>query len=195
MKTTERNLPKGYFTEGTMQHLIPENATLYRWFLRSLKVVLACKLTIVYGHYRMERDLNSLPEPIHSQEDYLIDAKKEQKEFKHFLKVFKGDLFVPDVAEQFCKTVYEGNGHVFFNASCNLNYSVYAETLLLYQFNKIDYSTFVKEFRGISLFKRKREPVSAAELKGFISAMYGIVDAYLPLLREYLFKKKLLTFS
>ena len=59
-KKKEVNIPKGYFSELTMMHLRPLFASTSRWLLRSVKAMLACKLTLVYAQYHQMSDLQSL---------------------------------------------------------------------------------------------------------------------------------------
>ena len=170
-----------YFSEETMRHLIFKSATKDRWLLRALKAMIACKLTLVYGPYHQMRDLQSLAasgfkdtyehaelmadfltqllpsrpttpsELMQTSDDYSNEAIDKYKEYQHYLELLKGDCFYPKVAEQFCKTVYKSDDYCVFKAFSNLNYSIYAQILLMYQFSGIDYKTFVEEFQEISL--------------------------------------------
>lgn len=69
-----------------------------------------------------------------------------------------------------------------------MNYSVYAEALLLFQIGKTDYRTFVEMFQGISLFEGRRKPLKAADFKLYLRTMHKITDLYISLLQEYLNK-------
>ena len=201
-----------YFSEETMRHLIFRDAIKDRWLFRALKAMIACKLTLVYGPYHMMADLQSLAasgfqdtyehaelmanfltellpfrpttpsELMRTSDDYSNKAIDKYKEYKHFMELFKGDCFYPVVAEQFCKTVYKADDYYTFKAFCNLNYSIFAQTLLLYQISAIDYKTFVKEFQEISLFSQKRKPLTLSELKLFIKTMSKVADLYFTLL-------------
>ncbi len=204
--------PRGYFSEKTMQRLRTCNVTTSRLLLRSVKSMLACKLTLVYGQYSQMMDTRFLAmnensetyehaevladflnqfapwyhtspsDFLHTQDERVDEAINIYKEYKHYLDLFKGDCFVPDIAERFCKMVYEADDYYFFKAFCNLNYSVYAEALLLYLYGITDYYVFVEQFQGISLFEGKRKPVNLSELKRFIRAMREIVDLYIVLM-------------
>lgn len=197
-----------------MKHLILKNATHDRWLFRSLKAMVACKLTLVYGPYHMMSDLQSLAAsryhetyehaeimasflsqliPSHpttpsdlmqTSDDYSNEAIEKYKEYKHLLKLLKGDFFYPKVAERFCKKVYKARNYYTFKAFTNLNYSIYAQALLLYQISKIDYKTFVDKFQEISLFSQKRKPLTLSELKLFIRTMNKVVDLYFSLLAK-----------
>ena len=201
-----------YFTEETMRHLIFKSATKDRWLLRALKAMIACKLTLVYGPYHQMRDLQSLAasgfqdtyehaeimadfltqllpsrpttpsELMQTSDDYSNEAIEKYKEYQHYLELLKGDCFYPIVAEQFCKTVYKSDDYCVFKAFSNLNYSIYAQILLLYQFSGIDYKTFVEEFQEISLFEQKRKPLTLSRLKLFIKTMSKVADLYFSLL-------------
>ena len=201
-----------YFTEETMKHLILKNATRDRWLFRSLKAMIACKLTLVYGPYHMMSDLQSLAAsgfqdtyehaeilasfltelvPSHSTtpselmetvDDYCNEAIEKYKEYKHLLELLEGDCFYPKVAEKFCKKVYKARKYYTFKAFANLNYSIYAQVLLLYQISKIDYKTFIDQFQEYSLFSQKRKPLTLSELKLYIKTMSNVVDLYFTLL-------------
>ena len=201
-----------YFSEETMRHLIFKDATNDRWLLRALKAMIACKLTLVYGPYHQMCDLQSLAasgsqdtyehaelmadfltqllpsrpitpsELMQTSDDYSNEAIDKYKEYQHYLDLLKGDCFYPKVAEQFCKTVYKSDDYCVFKAFSNLNYSIYAQTLLLYQFSGIDYKTFVVEFQEISLFEQKRKPLTLSRLKMFIMTMSKVADLYFTLL-------------
>ena len=206
----EKNL--SYFSEETMHHLIFKSATKDRWLLRALKAMIACKLTLVYGPYHQMRDLQSLAssgfqdtyehaeimadfltqllpsrpttpsELMQTSDDYSNEAIDKYKEYQYLMDLLKGDCFYPKVAEQFCKTVYKADEYYTFKAFSNLNYSIYAQTLLLYQLTAIDYQKFVKEFQEISLFEQKRKPLTLSELKLFIRTMSKVADLYFTIL-------------
>ena len=201
-----------YFTEETMKHLVFKYATRDRWLLRALKAMIACKLTLVYGPYHQMRDLQSLAssgfqdtyehaelmaifltqllpsrpttpsELMRTSDDYSNEAIVKYKEYKHYLELLKGDCFYPKVAQQFCKTVYKADDYYTFKAFSNLNYSIYAQSLLLYQITAIDYQKFVEEFQEISLFEQKRKPLTLSRLKLFIRTMSKVADLYFSLL-------------
>jgi hypothetical protein len=217
---TQKQIPKGYFSELTMYHLRLPFASTSRWLLRSLKAMLACKLTLVYAQYHQMSDLPSLlaseyeesyehaelmasflsqllpsrptspSELMHSKEEYADDAIDRYEEYKHYLELFRGEGFIPEVAQQFCKMVYKADGYYTFKAFSSMNYSVYAEALLLFQFGKTGYLTFVEMFQEISLFKGRRKPLKAADLKLYLRTMHKITDLYMSLLQEYLNKKQ-----
>ena len=201
-----------YFTEETMKHLILKNAAHDRWLFRSLKAMIACKLTLVYGPYHMMSDLQSLAasgfqdtyehaeilaafltelvpshpttpsELMETTDDYINEAIEKYKEYKHLLELLEGDCFYPKVAEKFCKKVYKARKYYTFKAFANLNYSIYAQVLLLYQISKIDYKTFIDQFQEYSLFSQKRKPLTLSELKLYIKTMSNVVDLYFTLL-------------
>lgn len=195
-----------------MKHLILKNATRNRWFFRSLKAMIACKLTLVYGPYHMMSDLQSLAasgfqdtyehaeilasfltelvpshpttpsELMETVDDYCNEAIEKYKEYKHLLELLEGDCFYPKVAEKFCQKVYKARKYYTFKAFANLNYSIYAQVLLLYQISKIDYKTFIDQFQEYSLFSQKRKPLTLSELKLYIKTMSNVVDLYFTLL-------------
>ena len=72
-----------------------------------------------------------------------------------------------------------------------MNYFVYAEALLLFQYGKTDYLTFVEMFQEISIFEGGRKPIKARDLKLYLRTMHKITDLYISLLKEYLKKNKL----
>lgn len=57
---TQNRIPQGYFSEITMYHLRPPFASTHRWLLRSVKAMLASKLTLVYAQYHQISNLQSL---------------------------------------------------------------------------------------------------------------------------------------
>ena len=210
------NIPQGYFSEITTIHLRPRFARSSRWFLRSVEAMLACKLTLTYGRYHMMMDLRSLvvsdyhesyehaeimadfmnclqpfqhttpSDLIQSRESYADQSLDMYKEYKHYLQLFEGECFLPEVAKQFCKTVYDADDYYTFKAFSNLNYGIFAETLLLYQFEKMDYPTFIDQFQEISLFERKRKPLKSSEFKLYLRTMRKVVEIYKSLLNDYL---------
>ena len=121
-----------------------------------------------------------------SRAEYADQSIDMYKKYKHYLELFEGEGFLSEVAKQFCKTVYDADGYYTFKAFSNLNYGVYAETLLLYQFEKMDYPTFMDQFKEISLFERKRKPLKSAAFKLYLRTMRKVVELYKTLLNEYL---------
>lgn len=221
----QNHIPQGYFSEITMCHLRPLFASTNRWLLRSVKAMLACELTLVYAQYHQMSDLQSLvasdyeesyehaelmasflnqllpshptspSELMHSKEECADEAIDRYKEYKHYLELFSGEYFISEVAEQFCKKVYEADDYYTFKAFSSMNYSVYAEALLLFQIGKTDYRTFVEMFQEISLFEGRRKPLKARDLKLYLRTMHKITDLYISLLQEYLNKKHNTTFA
>ena len=213
-KLNEMEKKLSYFTEETMKHLILKNSTRNRWLFRSLKAMIACKLTLVYGPYHMMSDLHSLAasgyqdtyehaeilasflsqlipshpttpsELMETTDDYSNEAIEKYKEYKRLLELLEGDCFYPKVAEKFCKKVYKARNYYTFKAFANLNYSIYAQALLLYQISKIDYKTFVDQFQEINLFEQKRKPLTLSRLKLYIRTMSKVVDLYFNLLAK-----------
>ncbi len=213
-KLNEMEKKLSYFTEETMKHLILKNSTRDRWLFRSLKAMIACKLTLVYGPYHMMSDLQSLAasgyqdtyehaeilasflsqlipshpttpsELMETTDDYSNEAIEKYKEYKRLLELLEGDCFYPKVAEKFCKKVYKARNYYTFKAFANLNYSIYAQALLLYQISEIDYKTFVDQFQEISLFEQKRKPLTLSRLKLYIRTMSKVVDLYFNLLAK-----------
>lgn len=212
------SITQRYFSELTILHLRPQFAPTSRWLLRSIKAMLACKLTLVYAQYHQMSDLQSLmasdykesyehaelmasflsqllpsrptspSELMHSKEEYADDAIDKYKEYKHYLELFSGEYFISEVAEQFCMKVYNADDYYTFKAFSSMNYSVYAEALLLFQIGKTDYHTFVEMFQEISLFEGRRKPLKAADFKLHLRTMHKITDLYISLLQEYLNK-------
>ena len=121
---------------------------------------------------------------IHSKEEYADDAIDKYKEYKHYLELFEGEGFIPEIAEQFCKIVYKTDDYYTFKAFSNMNYSVYAEALLLFQFGRTDYHIFVDMFQEISLFEGRRKPLKARDLKLYLRTMRKITDLYNSLQQE-----------
>ena len=67
---------------------------------------------------------------------------------------------------------------IFFKPFCNLYFSVYADALLWYQQEKIDYKTFCMEFQELSWMDGKRTPLNGKRLKMYIMSMCEVVEAY-----------------
>lgn len=207
-------IPKGYFSENTMRHLCLWKAPTSRWLLRSVTAMLSCKLTLLYGRYHMMSDLRFLAmkghqesyenaeiladflnqllpthhtypsDFMHTQSEYVDEAIDVYKEYENYLNIFEGEYFCPKVAQRFCEIVYEADDYYTFKAFCNLYYSVYAETLLLYQIGQIDYPTFANQFQEIELFNGKRKPMTSDDLKLYLRTMHKIVNLYKSLLME-----------
>ena len=203
-----QTIPRGYFSEETMRHLLPLESRSERWQFRALDALLACKLTLVYGRYHMMSDLRYLaisePHESYAQAEKLADLLNQfvptchtspayfmrtsaeyvdesidaYKEYEHYLNIFEGRFFCSSVAQRFCEMVYEADDYYTFKAFSNLNYSFFAEVLLLYQIGSIDYHDFVNQFQEISLMTGKRSPLTSAELKLYIRTMRKIVDLY-----------------
>lgn len=214
MYCVQQTIPQGYFSEGTMRHLLPLEAPTERWLLRALDAILACKLTLLYGRYHLMSDLRYLAliehresyaqaemmadflnqlVPAHhtspadlmrTSEEYMDESIDAYKEYEHYLSIFKGRFFCPTVAQRFCEMVYEADDYYTFKAFSNLNYSVFAEALLFYQMGAIDYHSFVNQFQEISLVSGKRSPLTSAELKLYLRTMRKIVNLYKSLLSE-----------
>jgi len=127
---------------------------------------------------------------IHTRSEYANEAIDYYKEYKHYLELFSGECFIPEVAVQLCKMVYEADDYYTFKAFSCMNYSVYAEALLLFQIGKTDYLTFAEMFQEISLFEGRRKPLKASDLKLYLKTMHKITDLYISLLQEYLNKKE-----
>jgi len=209
------NVPKGYFTEKTMLRLILENATASnRLTLRSVEVMLACKLTLTYGIYHQMMDWRTLAisdetmpykeaenmagflnqlvpahyttptDLMHTQEDSENETIKFYEKYKKYLDLFEGMAFVPKVVDKFCETVFKADDYYTFKAFCNFNYSIYAELLLLYQMRRIDYQTFVEQFQELKLFDGNRKPLNGRNLKLYLKTMHTIVDLYKAIMAE-----------
>jgi hypothetical protein len=121
-------------------------------------------------------------ELMQTSDDYSNEAIEKYKEYQHLMELLEGDCFYPKVAEKFCKKVYKARNYYTFKAFANLNYSIYAQALLLYQISEIDYKTFVDQFQEISLFSQKRMPLTLSKLKLFIKTMNKVADLYFTLL-------------
>lgn len=214
MYCVQQTIPQGYFSEGTMRHLLPLEGHKERWLIRALDAILACKLTLLYGRYHLMSDLRYLALSEHRESyaqvetmadflnqlvpahhtspadlmrtsaEYMDESIDAYKEYEHYLNIFEGRFFCPTVAQRFCEMVYEADDYYTFKAFSNLNYSVFAETLLLYQMGVIDYHSFVNQFQEISLVSGKRRPLSLAELKLYLRTMRKIVNLYKSLLAE-----------
>ena len=159
--------------------------------MRDLQSLAASGFQDTYEHAEIMADfltqlLPSLPttpsELMQTSDDYSNEAIDKYKEYQHLLELLKGDCFYSKVADKFCKTVYEADDYYVFKAFSNLNYSIYAHILLLYQFSAIDYNTFVDNFQEISLFEQKRKPLTLSRLKLFIKTMSKVADLYFSLL-------------
>ena len=196
------------FSKDTIYNLRPILDISVRHQQRALDVTLACKLTHVYGKYhlamlhrelamseerttyqRAERQaammnqmsiFHSSPSDfMHTQEESTDESIATYREFKRLVEEYADEYFVPSVVEEFCKRVYEDDDHfIFFKPFCNLYYSVYADALLLYQQDRIDYETFCQEFQELSWMDGKRTPLEGRQLKRYIASMREVVDFY-----------------
>lgn len=214
MKQNEKK-PKGYFTEATMLRLRPGNVLNYRLIMRSMKAMLACKLTLTYGQYhqmmdwrylliseerttyfdaeRMSDFLNQMipyqhtspMELMHSEDECVKESMDLYDKYKEYIKLFEGQGFAAEVVDRFCKKVYDTDDYYTFKAFCNLYYSVYAEVLLLYQLGGIDYQEFVSQFQEISLFEGKKRPLKGSDLKLYLKTMRKIVDLYINMYNQH----------
>lgn len=214
MYCVRQTIPQGYFSEGTMRHLLPLKGQTERWLIRALDAILACKLTLLYGRYHLMSDLRYLALSEHREsyaqaetmvdflnqlvpahhtspadlmrtpEEYMDESIDAYEEYAHYLNIFEGRFFCTTVAQRFCEMVYEADDYYTFKAFSNMNYSVFAEALLLYQMGAIDYLSFVNQFQGISLVSGKRSPLTLAELKLYLRTMHKIVNLYKSLLAE-----------
>lgn len=161
---TQNRIPQGYFSEITMYHMRPPFASTHRWLLRSVKAMLACKLTLVYAQYHQMSDLQSLV-----ASDY-----EESYEHAELMASFLSQLLPsrPTSPSELMHSKEE-----------------YADkALLLFQIGKTNYRTFVDMFQEISLFEGRRKPLKAADLKLYLRTMNKITDLYISLLQEYLNK-------
>lgn len=140
----QRTAPLGYFTEETMKHLRPGHGIGYKHRMRTLEAMLACQLTLTYGKYHVMMDLRQLamseehmsyqqaevmadilnqisiketkPTDLLSSQDEDVDESIQiYKEYRHYLEMFKGGWFVPDVVEMFCERVSVGRVSVYYN--------------------------------------------------------------------------------
>lgn len=197
-----------YFTKETLNHLrlLPDLSVRHRQ--RSHDVTLACKLTLVYGKYHLMMDyrhlamskhqltyqeaerqaemMNQITIVHHSAADFLDtpddrvnDSIDTYKEYKRLLEEYSDEVFVPAVVEEFCKRVYEDDEHfIFFKPFCNLYFSVYADALLWYQQDKIDYDEFCMQFQEMSWMDGHRTPLDGKRLKMYIMSMREVVEMY-----------------
>ena len=208
---------QGYFTEETVRQLRPQYGLGYKHRMRALEAMLACQLTLTYGRYHVMMDLRQLamseermsyqqaemmaailnqmslketkPTDLLSSHDEDVDESiQTYKEYRHYLEMFKGGWFVPEVVELFCERVYEADDYYGFKAFCNLYYYVYAEDLLLYQIGEIGYGEFVDSFQEISLFNGKRSPLNGEKLKRYIRTMRQVVELYKEIFSEFCVK-------
>ncbi|MBR6032913.1 MAG: hypothetical protein IKP36_13315 [Bacteroidaceae bacterium] len=179
-----------------------------RYQQRVLDVTLACKLTNVYGKFHLamlhrqlamseewttyqqaERQaammnqitiFHSSPSDfLHTQEESTDESIDTYKKFKQLLEEYSDEQFVPSIVEQFCKMVYKDEEHyLFFKPFCNLYFSVYADALMWYQQERIDYKTFCMEFQELSWMDGSRTHLNGRRLKMFIISMREVVEAY-----------------
>jgi len=197
-----------YFTNSTLNHLRLQQGLSARHRQRSHDVTLACKLTLVYGKYHLMMDyghlamskhqltyqeaerqaemMNQITIVHHSAADFLDtpdervnDSIDTYKEYKRLLEEYSDGVFVPAVVEEFCKRVYEDDEHfIFFKPFCNLYFSVYADALLWYQQDKIDYDEFCMQFQEMSWMDGHRTPLDGKRLKMYIMSMREVVEMY-----------------
>ena len=200
--------PNSYFSETTLSRLRPQQGLPERHRQRALDVMLACKLTHVYGKYHLamlHRELamseerttyqqaerqaammnqmtvfhSSPSDFLHTQEESMDESIDTYKEFKQLVEEYSDERFVPSIVEQFCKMAYEDEDHfIFFKPFCNLYFSVYADALLQYQQGKIDYKTFCLEFQELSWMDGSRTPLNGKRLKMYIMSMREVVEMY-----------------
>lgn len=201
-------ITRNYFSETTLSHLKPQKGLSGRYQQRVQDVMLACKLTHVYGKYHLamlHRELamsevrmtyqqaerqatmmnqmtlfhSSPSDFMHTQEESTDESIDTYLEYKRLVEEYRDEQFIPSVVEQFCKMVYEDDDHfIFFKPFCNLYFSVYADALLWYQQGKIDYKTFCMEFQELSWMDGSRTPLNGIALKRYIGAMQEVVEAY-----------------
>ena len=204
----DKKILSDYFSEITLSHLKPQKVLPERYQRRAFDVTLACKLTHVYGKYHLvmlhrqlamseertsyqqaERQAammnqmtifhSSPADFMHTLEESTDESIATYREFKRLVEEYADEYFVPSVVEEFCKRVYEDDDHfIFFKPFCNLYYSVYADALLLYQQDRIDYETFCQEFQELSWMDGKRTPLDGRQLKRYIASMCEVVEAY-----------------
>ena len=200
--------PNNYFSGETLTHLKPQQGLPERYQRRTLDVTLACKLTHAYGKYhlamlhrelfmseektsyqqaeRMAAMMNQMTivhsspsDFLHTKEESVDECIDTYKEFKQLVEKYADKYFVPSIVEKFCKKVYaDDENFIFFKPFCNLNFSVYADVLLLYQQGKIDYETFCQEFQELSWMDGRRTPLDGKRLKMYIMSMREVVEAY-----------------
>lgn len=205
---TASAIPEGYFSEETLSYLKPQHELSERYQQRVLDVTLACKLTNVYGKFHLamlhrqlamseewttyqqaERQaammnqitiFHSSPSDfLHTQEESTDESIDTYKKFKQLLEEYSDEQFVPSIVEQFCKMVYKDEEHyLFFKPFCNLYFSVYADALMWYQQERIDYKTFCMEFQELSWMDGSRTHLNGRRLKMFIISMREVVEAY-----------------
>lgn len=199
---------RGYFSEETISHLMPQQRISVRYLNRAVDVMLAAKLTLTYGKYHLmmlHREATLRNEHIsyvkaeqtadvmnqmtifhsspkdfmHTPDESADESIDTFMEFKQLLTTYSDDYFVPGIVEQFCKSVYESDDHyIFFKPFCNLYYSVFADALLRYQQGEIDYEMFCYEFQMLSWWDGKRTPLNSNQLKRYIASMREIVNLY-----------------
>lgn len=197
-----------YFSEKTINHLCLQQSMSAHYRQRSLDIMLACKLTLVYGKYHLMMDyrrlamskyqmtyqeaerqaemVNQITIVHHSAVDFLDtpddrvnDSIDTYRAYKRLLEEYSDEHFEPTIVDQFCKTVYEDEKHfIFFKPFCNLYFSVYADALLWYQQGKIDYDEFCMQFQELSWMDGHRTPLDGKKLKMYIMSMREVVDWY-----------------
>ena len=197
-----------YFSEKTINHLCLQQSMSAHYRQRSLDIMLACKLTLVYGKYHLmmlhrqlamseertsfqqaERTADMMKKMtvfhssptdfLHTQEQSTDESIDVYKEYKQLVAEYSDEHFEPAIVDQFCKTVYEDEEHfIFFKPFCNLYFSVYADALLWYQQGKIDYDEFCMQFQELSWMDGHRTPLDGKRLKMYIMSMREVVEAY-----------------
>jgi len=210
----DKEVLSGYFSEETISHIRPQQNLSVRHQQRAIDVTLACKLTHVYGKYHLamlQRQLamseehttyqqaertadmmnqitifrSSPSDFLHTQDESTDESITTYKEYKQLVEEYSDEFFVPNVVDQFCKTVYKDDNHfIFFKPFCNLYFSVYADALLWYQQGSIDYKTFCLEFQELSWMDGKRTPLNGRKLRMYIMSMREVVEAYKELLNK-----------
>ena len=165
-----------YITEETMKRIQVSNSLSGRLYRRRLWIDLACNLAICYHYYNATRIAGAASDADLSLEETEKKTRKISadasilyyKLYKHAMKTLEDEIFMPAIAEQFFKELYDEYIEIPFIGIIHKYYSEVAFLLLSYMCEKIDYDTFMDKLLSTKVVDNQ-EPMNREILKEMIA--------------------------
>ena len=184
-----------YITEQTMKRILVANSQSGRLYSRRLWIDLACNLAICYHYYNATRIAGAASDVDLSIEDAeenipmvnqffglnislsdMYETRKISadasilyyKLYKHAMKTLEDEIFMPAIAEQLFKELYDEYIEIPFIGIIHKYYSEVAFLLLKYMCEKIDYDTFMDKLLSTKVVSNQ-EPMNREILKEMIT--------------------------
>jgi hypothetical protein len=200
-----------YITEETMRRIQISNSLSGRLYRRRLWIDLACSLAICYHYYNATRIAGAASDSDLSLEETeknmsfvnqffglnislsdMYETRKISadasilyyKVYKHTMKTLENEIFMPAIAEQLFKELYDEYIEIPFIGIIHKYYSEVAFLLLKYMCEKIDYDTFMDKLLSTKVVSNQ-EPMNREILKEMIATGDKWITRYTQIIKAH----------